>query len=205
MRTQIDFNSLPNQFVVKRSHDSGSVRVVKDRSQLDVDNLKIFLNKRLKTNPWILTRECPYKHVKPQILVESYMGEFVDYKFFCFNGVVKCFEVAFDHTDTSCRANYYDRDIKRLGFEHLGYPQDYSRAICFDPVDKMIAIAEELSRDIPFLRVDLYDVNGRIYLGELTFYPDAGYGRFEPMEADYTLGSWLELPQRRSFFRRKTS
>ncbi len=195
----IDFTSLPDQFVVKCSHDYGSVRIIRDKSQLDVDSLKEHLNKRLKTKFYLLGAEWPYKHVKPQILIEPYMGELNDYKFFCFNGVVKCFEFAFDHTASTCKANYYDRNRALLDFEHVGFLRDVNFSPPFDSVDEMIAIAEEISRNIPFLRVDLYDIKGKIYLGELTFYPTAGYGRYEPMEANYELGSWLELPKKRRF------
>ena len=202
---EIDFSSLPSQFVVKCSHDFGSIRIIKDKSLLDVDSLKKYLNKRLKTDFYLIGAEWAYKHVKPQILIEPYMGKLDDYKFFCFNGIVKCYEFAFDRTASTCKANYYDRKKKLLDFEHFPFQRDVSISPPFNSVDKMIAIAEELSKDIPFLRVDLYDINGEIYLGELTCYPNAGYGSYKPIEADYELGSWLELPKKHSFFRRKTS
>ena len=202
---EIDFDSLPNQFVIKCAHDSGSVRVVKDKSQINVDVLKKFLGERLKTNYYSMWREWPYKHVKPRILIEPFMGILNDFKFLCFNGVVKCFDVDIDRF-SSHRVNYYDRNKKLLNFGLVELPPDFNREIALpSSIEQMIEISEKISKDVPFLRVDLYDINGTIYFGELTFFPSAGYGGFEPIEADYELGAWLELPKKHSFFRRKTS
>lgn len=116
-----------------------------------------------------------------------------DYKFFCFNGSVRCYKVDFDRF-ISHKANYYNRDSQLLPFCEVAYPADSSKVI-EKPIniDKMIELAEVLSKDIPFARIDFYNINGKIYFGEITFFPAGGVGRFEPEEWDLILGDWLKL------------
>ena len=150
-------------------------------------------------NIYITQREWPYKNVPRRIIAEKYMidesgYELKDYKFFCFNGKVECFKVDFDRF-TSHKANYYDRNAMLLPFWETVCPADHSKI--FDKpknFNKMIEYAEILSKDIPFVRIDFYNINGKIYFGEITFFPAAGMGKFEPMEWDYKLGEKLKLP-----------
>ena len=124
---------------------------------------------------------------------DSVVQDLRDYKFFCFNGTVKCFKIDFDRFSNH-RANYYDLDMNQLPFGEVVCPPDYNRT--FDKpqnFEQMVAFAEQLSKDEPFMRVDFYNIGGKIYFGELTFFPAAGFGSFVPAEWDETLGSWIDL------------
>ena len=118
-----------------------------------------------------------------------------DYKFFCFGGEVRCFKVDFDRF-IEHHANYYDKDKNLLKFGEADYPPIYRREIEMPSnIDIMIDFAEQLSRNIPFLRADFYDVDGKTYFGELTFYPASGFGKFTSEEWDNVLGRWIRLPK----------
>jgi len=193
----IDFECLPQQFVLKCTHDSGGVVICKDKSTFDRRIAQRKLEKSLKKNFYFIGREWPYKFVKPRIIAEEYMedssGELRDYKFFCFNGKVKCFKIDFDR-QTRHRANYYDKEGKLLYFGEEICEPDWDREIEL-PVQlkKMIFFAEKISKENKFLRVDFYEIAGELKFGELTFYPASGFGKFIPEEWDYVLGGWLEL------------
>ena len=152
----------------------------------------------MNSDIYIYQREWPYKNVTKRIIVEKFMVdesgiELKDYKFFCFNGRVECFKVDFDRF-ISHKANYYDRDAKLLPFEEVVCPADYTKV--FEKpknFDKMIEMAEILANDIPFVRIDFYNIDGKIYFGEITFFPAAGLGKFEPEEWDVKLGEMLQI------------
>ena len=187
----IDFDSLPDRFVLKCNHNSGlGMCICKNKSMLNIKKVKADLRKGLKQDYYLTGREWPYKNVPRKIIAEKYMEdnslhELRDYKFFCFGGQVKCFKVDFDRF-IEHHANYYDRDGNLL---------EYDRKIELPKtLNKMIELAEKLSTGIPFLRVDFYDVNGKIYFGELTFFPASGLGEFIPQEWDLKLGEWITLP-----------
>jgi hypothetical protein len=197
----IIFDELPNQFVLKCTHDSGGIVICQDKSKLNIEEAKRKLNKGLKNNYFYQNREWPYKHVKPRIIAEAYMEdesefELKDYKFFCFNGVPIFLKVDFgryiDH-----HANYYDMDWNLLPFDELPYDRVEDKNI-LKPIDfnNMINIAQELSKDIPFVRIDLYNVKGKIFFGELTFFPASGMAKYNPIEWDYKFGSYINLPRR---------
>lgn len=194
----IDFTDLPNQFVIKWNHDSGSVVVCKDKNTFDCEVAIRKLKKHNELNGYWFGRERPYKKVKPRIIAEKYMedpvsGELRDYKFFCFNGKVKCFKVDFDRF-IEHRANYYNEKGVLLPFgEALCPPKPEKELILPDEIPQMIMFAETLAKNIPFVRIDFYDVNGKIYFGEITFFPASGFGSFTPEEWDFTLGRWLSL------------
>lgn len=119
--------------------------------------------------------------------------ELKDYKFFCFNGRVEFFKIDFDRF-IGHKANYYDRDMNLLPFGEAAYPPSPSKQLEMPQnFDQMIALAEKLSKGLPFLRVDFYNINGKIFFGELTFFPAGGMGKFEPEEWDYKLGNWIKL------------
>ncbi len=193
----INFDTLPNQFVLKCTHGSGDVVICKDKSQFDKKNARLKLNKSLKTNYYKISREWPYKNVKPQIIAEKLIGNgkdsLPDYKFMCFNGDVKCIFVCYGRfSKTGTHATLFDRGWNALPFE-LGYhniendvpkPQNY---------EKMITLSEKLSKNIPYVRVDFYEVDNQIYFGELTFFHGSGFEEITPIEWDYTLGSWIDL------------
>ena len=204
----IDWDSLPNQFVLKTTHGGGGGGVVicKDKSIFDRDAARKKLQKSLDSDIYLSFREWPYKDVPKRIIAEQYMTdesgvELKDYKFFCFNGRVQCFKVDFDRF-INHKANYYDREGSLLPFGEKVCPPDFDRV--FDKpknFDSMISLAERLSEDVPFVRVDFYNSNGNIYFGEITFFPAAGFGKFEPEEWDETLGEFLILPKNKVFCR----
>ena len=195
---EIDFDKLPNQFVLKCSHDSGGVIICKDKSQLDMDNARKVLSNGLKRNYYYQTREWPYKNVKPRIIAEQFMVdesgiELKDYKYYCFDGKVKMMFVA--------TGRPYDTRFDFFGtnFNHLPVKQGYdwadkpiSKPLGFD---EMISLAEKLSKNIPHVRIDFYDINGQIYFGEMTFFDSSGWTPLEPVEWDYKMGSWINLPK----------
>jgi hypothetical protein len=195
---EIDFEKLPNQFVIKCTHDSGGVVVCKDKSKIDKSSIIKKLENGLKQDFTHLTREYPYKKVKPRLIAEQYMedesGELKDYKFFCFNGKVKCFKIDFGRF-IEHHANYYDTKCNLLPFGEVMYPPLFEKKLNIpDNINQMIELAEKLSQGFPFIRVDFYDASGCIYFGELTFFPASGMGQFEPEKWDYILGSYINIP-----------
>ena len=196
----IEWDTLPDKFVLKATHDSGGLVICRNKDNLDKKMAIDKLNKSLKTDYYLSHREWPYKNVPRKIIAEKFMiddqvKELRDYKFFCFNGKVKLFKIDFDR-QTNHRANYYNRIGEILPFGEAICPPDYNKKLSMpEHLEKMIELAEELARDIPFVRVDFYEVNSRIYFGELTFFPAAGMGNFTSAEWDYKLGQWIKLPK----------
>lgn len=196
----ISFENLPEQFVLKCTHDSGSVVICKDKPSFDPGQAKEELKKALKRSTYWFGREWPYKGLKPRIIAEPYLedsecGELRDYKFFCFDGVVKCYKVDFDRF-ISHHANYYDREGTLVEIGEQVCPPDHSRDIKMPSnIGLMMELAEKLTQGYPFLRADFYNVNGNIYFGELTFFPDSGMGVFTYDDNDTLLGSWITLPE----------
>lgn len=195
---EIDFNALPNQFVLKTTHDSGGVFVCTDKTRLNLRRARKKIEKSLRHNFFYEHREYPYKQVQPRIIAEQFMVDesgcdLKDYKFFCFNGHCKMLFVATDRA-TDVRFDFFDRDFHHLPFRQ-GHP------LASSPIEKpagfeqMLAVAEQLSQGFPHVRIDLYNINGHIYFGEYTFFHFSGNVPFEPAEWDKTIGSWLELPK----------
>lgn len=197
---EIDFDLLPDQFVLKCNHDSGTVVLCKNKGSFDKAEAKRRLEGALHRNYYLAFRETPYKHVKPMIFAEQFMQndgleELLDYKFFCFNGEPKIMKVDFGRTEGNHHANYYDMDMNLLPFGlSTSYPlpdREFQRP---DGFSEMVRIAEKLSEGIPFVRIDLYNLSGRIYFGEFTFFPASGLTPYTSEAADLLLGSWLHLP-----------
>ena len=197
----IDFDKLPNQFVLKCNHNSGlGMCICKDKLKLDIDKVKKELKKGLKQNYYLTGREWPYKDVPRKIVAEKYMvdesgTELKDYKLFCFNGKVQYIQVDFDRF-TNHKRNFYDTAWNYVPFTTC-YPTDASRIID-RPIllEKMIYIAEQIARSlggVPVVRIDLYYIVDRIYFGEITFYHGSGYEKFYPSEWDYKLGKMIDL------------
>ena len=197
----IDFEKLPNQFVLKCTHDSGGLVVCKDKSKLDIKAAKNKINKCLKKNYYYHGREWPYKNVKPRIIAEEFVkldGEnCAEYKFFCFNGKVKCILVckgdAHGMGDMQRTNDFLDIDFNRLDLKVL-FPHSTTELTKPKELDRLIEIAETFAKDIPHVRFDTYLVYDKIYFGEMTFFHNSGFEPFEPEEWDYTFGSWIELP-----------
>lgn len=198
---EINFGSLPDQFVLKPNHTSGDIFICKNKSKIDYKELKKIVNKWLKREYYWLGREWPYKNIKPKILCEKYMvddstKDLIDYKFMCFNGEPKCLFVGLDrHSKSGIKVDFYDMDWNLMPFKRH-HPNSGKLLPKPKTFNKMVEFAKILSKDIPFVRVDFYEVNGKLYFGELTFYPGAGFEKFYPEEYDYVLGSWLQLPEK---------
>lgn len=190
----INFDLLPNQFVLKCNHNSGRVYICKDKESFEIIKVKKELKKDLKIDYYLSGREWPYKNVLRKIMCEEYLGNNLnDYKFFCFNGKVEYILVCSDRFD-SIKETFFDRNWNLAPFRRPNIEIDnkIKKPINFE---KMIELSELLSKDIPFLRVDFYEVNNKIYFGELTFYPASGFSSFEPNEWDYKLGDLIDLPE----------
>lgn len=198
---EIDFSDLPSQFVLKPNHTSGDIYICKDKTKINYSELKKVVNKWLKRRYYWVHREWPYKNIKPKIICEKYMvdesgTELKDYKFMCFNGKAKCLFICLNRNSSSgLNVDFYDMDWNPMSFERH-YPSSGTMIPKPKNFDKMVKFAEKLSKDMPFVRVDFYEISGQLYFGELTFYPGAGFEEFTPESYDYLLGSWIELPKR---------
>ena len=197
---EIDFTSLPAQFVLKCTHDSGGVIICKDKNKFDFESAKRKLKHNLKKNFYLGGREWPYKGIKPRIIAEEYMedkstGELRDYKFFTFNSSAKALFSASDRQNEyeDTKFVFSDLDFKHLDVRN-GHPFATKENKKPETFEQMRKAAEILSKGIPNLRVDFYEVSSRMYFGELTFYQNSGLVPIEPPEWDKTLGDWLVLP-----------
>ncbi len=200
---EIDFSSLPNRFVLKCNHNSGlGMYICKDKKSLSpkaIRKIKSNLQKGLSQDYYLYGREWPYKNVQRKIIAEQYMEDdkadgLMDYKFFCFNGSVYCTMVCTDRFNgNGLKVTFFDRDWNKLPLRRH-YPSSEKKIMKPINYEKMIELAEKLSAGIPFLRVDFYEINGRIYLGELTFFPGGGFEEFDPTEKDLELGDLIKLP-----------
>ena len=189
---EIDFDSLPSRFVLKTTHDSGSWVICSDKSSFDYTSARKILTRSLKRNYYRTTREWQYKDIEPRIVAEEFLGERIDdYKFFCFNGEAKFMYIE-KETDAHPSQAIFDMNFNRLPFS---MDDDVSLAAFEKPefFDEMKRIAGVLSSGIPFIRVDMYYVGGRILVGELTFYHYGGYIPFNPPEWDKTIGGYLNI------------
>lgn len=194
----IDFDKLPDQFVIKCTHDSGSVIIVKDKSKFDMEAAKKKINQSLKINYYYTGREWPYKNVKPKILVEEYMedittGELRDYKVYAFDGKCDYVMLCFDRFKNETKFIYFDRNwnIKKE-FSKDGIR--YGDSISINKpnnLDKMFSFASILSKNIPFIRVDFYEINGKLYFGEITFFPSSGFDNSRTKECEEYLDKAL--------------
>ncbi len=195
----IDFDSLPNQFVLKCTHDSGGLVICKDKSKLDVKSAKKKLARSLKHNYYYQNREWPYKNVKPRIIAEQFLVdesgyELKDYKFFCFDANPKYCQIISGRATRMC-IDFFDENWAHQPFhEPAVYPFSKNEIKKPSRFDKMLELASVLSANIPFVRIDFYNIKGEIYFGEITFFPTSGMGGFDPEEWDYTFGSWIKLP-----------
>lgn len=198
---KIDFSSLPESFVLKCNHDSGSTKIIKNKSKLNQNKLlelQKFFNNRLKKDFFYAGREYPYKGIKPYIMAEEFIENknsksknIEDYKFFCFNGIPKILYVATDRF-TDLRWTFFDMNFKRLNI--INHHPNSSRYIPKPKnFDTMIEIATKLSKGIKNVRIDLYEIDNKIYFGEYTFFHGGGFRLFFPEEWELKLGKWLNL------------
>ena len=196
---EIEFDALPEQFVLKCNHDSGGLVVCRDKSRLDIEAVKKKLDQHLKTNYYMSGREWPYKDVKPCIFAEKYMenegtGDFNDYKFFVFNGKAKIMYILTERLQegTEAKADFFDMDFNHINL-HSGHPfsdKTIEKPACFDEKKKL---SELLAEKMPCARVDLYEYAGQILFGEMTLYHTSGCAQFDPISWDAEMGKWLVI------------
>lgn len=191
----IDFDSIPNEFVIKLNHDSSGAFICKDKSSLDKSKLKDFINKYIHKNYYWHVREWPYKNIERCVLAEKLLvdgtGDVLrDYKFWCFNGVPQYMYCTVK--GVKVHENFYDMDFNPVDINH-GFPRhtpEFEKPANFE---LMKTLAAKLSKDIPFVRVDFFDVGGHVYFGEYTFYDWGGMRAFSSMEQDKNIGSLIKI------------
>ena len=205
---EIDFDSLPDRFVLKCNHNSGlGMYICRDKSKMDIKAVKAALRKGLRQDYYLSGREWPYKDVPRKIVAEAFMsdaasaeedsrgtGGLTDYKFFCFNGYVDCVMVCIDRHLNDTKFYFFDREwkLKRLNRRGLAAPPDFtlSKPTC---LEEMFVIAEKLSAGLPFSRIDLYECGEKVYFGEITFFPDSGFDPNILSETDLYFGQLLSI------------
>lgn len=198
---EIDFSSLPEQFVLKCNHNSGlGMYICKEKSNIDEKKIKKGLHKGLKEDYYLSGREWPYKNVQRKIIAEKYMScegkqELADYKVHCFQGEPKFILVCKDRfTENGLTEDFFTTDWEHMELKRLGHNWSAEAIPKPDELEEILALASKLSKGIPFLRVDFYIVNRKVYFSELTFFPASGFEPFEPDIWDKTFGDWLALP-----------
>ncbi len=198
---EIDFDALPQQFVLKCTHDSAGLAVVRDKNAFDQAAVGEKLTKCLKTNFYYDGREWPYKAVKPRIIAEPYLedsryGELRDYKIFCFDGKPKMLYVITGRLEHTTSLDYFDLDFHHLDIQQ-GYPNAAVPPERPESLEQMLALAGRLTEGYPHIRADFYEVDGRPYFGELTLYTYGGLMPYHPDKWDHIFGEYLTLPEKR--------
>lgn len=201
----IDFDKLPNQFVLKCTHDSGGLIICRDKKTLDIAAAKKKINKCLKQNYYWHGREWPYKNVKPRIIAEEYLEDsstkvLRDYKFFCFNTEPKFIYISEGlENHKTAHISFYNLDGTRMPFKRNDFAAFATDPVMPTNMPEMIEKSKELAQNIdcPFVRTDFYSVNGIIFFSEITFSPCGGFLPFNPPEWDRTLGGWISLPEKK--------
>ena len=194
---EIDFDKLPNQFVLKCTHDSEGVVIVKDKESLNKSEAKQKIEAALAQNFYYIGREMPYKDIKPRIIAEQYMedhvdGELRDYKFFCFDGEPKAMFIASERDTGYVKFDYFDLEFNHLDIKQK-YPNSDKKIRKPETFEQMIELSKKLSKGFPHVRVDFYEVDGELYFGELTFYHFSGFMPFQPEKWDRIFGTWINL------------
>lgn len=198
---EIEWDKLPNQFVLKTTHGGGGCGVVicKDKSSFDKVAAKNKLQKSLDSDIYLTFREWPYKDVPKRIIAEQYMTnegkDLEDYKVHNFNGEPKIILVCRNRFENGLMIDdFYSTDWQQLDMRRPGHPNSMIPQSPPQGLSEMLTLSKILAKDIPFLRIDFYIIKGKIYFGELTFFPAAGMCKFEPEEWDYKLGEMIKLP-----------
>lgn len=194
---QIDFDSLPDKFVLKTNHSGGNtgVVIVSDKTKTNKDAIKKKLRMSLRSDIYRRYREWPYKNVDKKVFAEAYLGDDVaDYKFYCYNGYVDAVMICVDRQLGDPKFYFFDKDwkLKRYNKRGKDAPEDFTLPKP-DGIDKMFELASILSRNIPFARVDFYNINGKIYFGEITFFPASGFDKNRLPESDLLFGEMIQL------------
>lgn len=198
----IDIDALPERFVLKCTHDSGSVEICKDKSSFDIEGARHRLSQAMKRNYYATYREWPYKYVKPRIIAEGYLegdgGDLKDYKVMCFNGEAKIIEVHENrfvegkvHTQT-----FYDREwnivpLTQVETVTVDRPGERPRQL-----DEILRLSELIAKDMYHARIDWYIEGDKIYFGEITFFDGSGFESFSTPEMERMLGDMINLPEK---------
>lgn len=201
---EIDFDALPNEFVLKCNHDNGVI-ICRNKSELDIEKVKEELRGRLKRDYYKKLREWPYKDVPRKIICEKFMHETIndkpiEYKFFCFNGEPKIVLVVYDRFTGKTTMDSYDNSWNHLDLQNGEVPLAGDVFLKPKSYNEMLDISKKISKNIPLLRMDFNVWNGKIFFGELTIYDSGGFEEYKPEKWDLIMGSYLELPKK---YRRK--
>lgn len=197
---EIDFDNLPNEFILKCTHDSGSYCICTDKKSFDKKKAKERLLVNFKYDYFYFSREWPYKGLKHRIIAEPLLhdgtGPYLrDYKFYTFNGEPKFFYTTSDRENKDgVREDFFDIEGNLLDFNQLGYYNNPITPALPQNLEKMVEMARVLAKDTYHLRVDFYEVNGKVYVGEMTFFDGGGFAAFDPKEYNHILGDWIKLP-----------
>lgn len=197
---EIDFDYLPEQFVLKGTHGSGFNIICREKSNVNWNEKKIEMNRWLNTNYYWNNREPVYKDIQPRIIAEELLhqkdsDELRDYRFFCFHGEPKFIAVDFSITDKSkTRRNIYNLDWNLLDVE-ISYPRELQVNLQKpEKLDEMIELSRKLAEGFPHARVDFYYIDDKIIFGEITFFHQNGMAEIKPSKFDEAMGSWINLP-----------
>lgn len=195
----IDFSLLPKQFVLKCNHDSGSVKIIRDKETINHEDFKRFFEQRLKQNPYHYGREWPYKGIESCIIAEKYMGDEngilpEDYKFFCFNGYVDTVMICTGRGFATKRFFFMDREwnLRKYNRSSQGLSDDFKLPKP-DGIDQLFDLAGKLSIGERFVRIDFYIIDGQPYFGEFTYFPASGFDYNLVEWADKKLGQMIEI------------
>lgn len=198
---EIDFNTIPNSYAIKYTNGSGANYFVKNKTHENIDSIKDTINKWMTARKSDYGREWCYYNVEPRIIVEELIerdenNDIPDYKFFCFDGKVKYLYTMVDYVDDhkNGRCSFFTPDFEQLPYRRSEYKEINRKIAKPENFEEMLRIAEILSQDFPHVRVDLYNIKGKIIFGELTFYNASGYTVFRPDEFDFILGKEFKLP-----------
>lgn len=195
---EVPFENLPDQFVIKCTHDSGSVIVCRNKDKLNVEEVKRRLLDRLKRSTYWFGREWPYKDLKPRIIVEELLGEGIepltDFKVLCFNGSPKLIEVHIGRGTLQHTQDFYTTSWERTSIVQTCEPMAKEPMEVPQCLNQMLEFSRILSKDFIHIRVDWYIVEGKLYFGELTFYDGSGFAEFIDEKWDLMLGKWIQLP-----------
>lgn len=197
---EINWDLLPNEFVLKCTHGSGCNIICTDKNKLNIKTTQKQLKKWMRTNWFWYGREWPYKNLKPRIICEKLLvdekgEEIKDYRFFCFDGEPSFVAIDFSINDKSkTRRNLYDLDWNLME-DSISYPRELIKVIERpEKLNEMIKLSGKLAEDIPHVRVDYYYIDNKIYFGEMTLYHQAGFAKFQSHEFNKKLGTMIKLP-----------
>lgn len=195
---EVDFDALPDQFVLKVTHDSGGLVICRDKSKLDIEAAKAKLKRGMNRDYYLQSREKPYKDVPHRIIAEKYMQDgdrtvLPVYKIFNFNGKPELIQSIQNDKTKDESIDYFDTQWNRLDLRQ-NFPNSKQPLPKPQQLNEMLELAAAVSKDIPFLRTDWYTINGKVYFSEFTFYSDAGMAAFEPASWDDRLGALIRLP-----------